>query len=237
MSAEACSRHDDVAAWVLGMVPAAEAQGFREHLDGCAACRANAESFQPAADALALSPAPETPAPDLKTRLLERTVAETSLFRAAEDPSAPAPRASRPRARIAAVAALAAVALLGAGTLLGRSLPEKDDPTAASTVVGMVTPAGGGPRASAAVTTRGPVSQLVLSDLGPPPRGQVYQAWVVRSDRTIPTGSLFSVPKSGDTRVSLPSLEGVRRVIVTAEAPQGSRTPTPPAVAVVVLPN
>jgi hypothetical protein len=77
---------------------------------------------------------------------------------------------------------------------------------------------------------------LILTRLTAPPGGHVYQAWVVRrSSPAAPTGALFSVPRSGDTRIFLPALHNVTEVIVTAEPPRGSATPTLPAIVLVQL--
>jgi len=228
---------DDAAAWVLGMLSAAEAQEFERHLATCSECQEEVRRLEGVTDALALSSPAAPSSPELRHRLLAGTESETALFRAAEDRGPIESPVRRRRPGAAVLAGLAALMLLGAGVLVGRVIPSDDPASRASTVIGMVTPAGGGADARAAVLLRGQTGQLVLTGLAAPPAGRVYQAWVVRSDRIVPTGALFSVPRSGDTKVSLPSLAGVRRVIVTAEGPRGSRTPTPPAIAAVVLPR
>ncbi len=50
-----------------------------------------------------------------------------------------------------------------------------------------------------------------------------------------PTGALFSVPRSGNTQILLPTLHNVTEVIVTAEPPRGSPTPTLPPIILVHL--
>lgn len=68
------------------------------------------------------------------------------------------------------------------------------------------------------------------------PTGHVYQAWVIRrGSPATPTGALFSVPRSGDTQILLPMLHDVTEVIVTAEPPRGSPTPTLPPIVIVQL--
>ena len=77
---------------------------------------------------------------------------------------------------------------------------------------------------------------LILTRLTAPPTRHVYQAWVVRrGSPATPTGALFSVPRSGNTRILLPALHDVTEVIVTAEPPRGSSTPTLPAIVLVQL--
>jgi len=53
----------------------------------------------------------------------------------------------------------------------------------------------------------------------------------------IPTGALFSIPRSGDTKISLPPLRDAELVIVTAERPRGSRKPTRAPLVIVKLPR
>ena len=71
-------------------------------------------------------------------------------------------------------------------------------------------------------------AQLVLRHFPPPPAGKIYEVWLARGRQApTPTGALFSVPASGDSRVALPSdLHGVRLVLVTPEPAGGTRVPT-----------
>jgi hypothetical protein len=51
--------------------------------------------------------------------------------------------------------------------------------------------------------------------------------WLDRGGKTPePTDALFSTRSDGSASVDVPSLEGVRRVMVTDEPNGGSRTPT-----------
>lgn len=224
MTARECPRFDDAAAWVLGMLPAAEAREFAYHLATCALCteevRRHDEPALALADALATAP----PEPALRERLLAGIEAETRLLQAAQAPDeSAAPRSPR---RMAAVAA-AALAVLAGGIVVGRALP-RDDGGAVTTVAGT---------AGASVVRDDDRADLVLRGLTSPPEGRLYQAWIVRDGETVATNRLFSVGPSGDTRISLPSLDHVQKVIVTAEEPDGSLTPTLPAVVEVTLPS
>ncbi len=101
----------------------------------------------------------------------------------------------------------------------------------------VVTRAGGGPDARAAVLIRNDQPRLVLTDIDRPRDGRIYQAWLVRPPSLpVPTGALFSVGGTGDTTIMLPALGGAVRVIVTSEPPRGSTFPTLPPVAAVRLP-
>ena len=234
---EACPLAKDAAGWVMNTLAPEEAAAFERHLPACAEC---AQLVQRLRESVALLQAAATavaPPPDVRDRLMATVREEASLFDAAEaEDGTPAPRR-----RLHPVAlGLAVAALLGVGAVAGVALDADERrvqrPAQVERFRGSVTDGAGGPRAKAAVVMRERVAQLVLSDLAAPPEGRVYQAWVVRRGSSPrPTGTLFSVPRSGDTVVSLPGLEGVERVIVSAEPPQGNRTPTPPPLAEVLI--
>ena len=207
-----------------------EAAAFERHLPGCPACSELVERLQRAAEDI---PPITDPPTAVRSRLMETVRAEASLFAAAQAGDA---RAAERRTPGRLVLGTVAAALLGVGALAGAALDADAPLPQAESYQGSVTAAGGGPRSKAAVVMREGVAQLVLTDLAAPPEGRVYQAWVVkRPSVPTPTGTLFSVPRTGDTVVSLPDLEGVERVIVSAEPPRGSRRPTPPPVAEVLL--
>lgn len=229
---------EEVADWVLGTLPADAAERFAEHLETCETCREEVARLRAGVDVLAEAPPPAAPPADLRAHVIAAVEEEAELFRAAGEAGDPPPAPPRPRrrSRILLLGGVAA-ALLGVGVVTGAVLSNggADDPRPrprpepTRTVAGEVTEDGGGPRARAAVVIRDGTPQLILSNLAPPPGDRVYQAWVVRSGSPpAPTGALFSVPRSGDTRIALPSLRGTERVIVTAEPPRGSRAPTPP---------
>ncbi len=241
MTEEDCAHASQASAWVLGTLSAQAAERFAEHLSTCESCPRLVARLREVVDALPDAIRQETPPAELRARIMSAVEAEADLFRAAEerDPRPDPVRARRwtpTRLRVGAIA----LSLLAVGALAGSTLtPDKRGGRrrpAVRTLTGSVTDAGGAPRAQASVIERHDASQLVLTDIAPPPTGRVYQAWVIgRTSAPIPTGTLFSIPRSGDTKVSLPSLANVERVIVTAEPPRGSRTPTPPPVVVVLL--
>lgn len=233
MSDLSCDRLDDAAAWVLGMLPAEEAAEFEQHVADCPVCREDARRLDETAVGLAVALEPVAPSDDLRAAVIGLAAREAALLQAVA--SSAEPQRPRDRARRAAVA-VAAAGLVAAGFAGGLLAGSGDDP-ATATVVGEVTPAGGGERARATVVRSAGSAQLVLRGVRPAPAGRLYQAWVVRDDgRIVATDRLFSVPPDGDTRISLPPLDGVRRVIVTAEPRTGSDQPTTRAVATIRLP-
>jgi hypothetical protein len=70
---------------------------------------------------------------------------------------------------------------------------------------------------------------LVGRDLPPPPRGRIYQVWLLRPGASAPepTPALFGVSTDGSAEVAVPGdLKGVKQVLVTHEPLGGSRAPT-----------
>ena len=228
------------AAWVLGALPPEEAERFAEHLPNCEKCVPLVQRLRDIVDVLPGSVREEVPPQALRSRIMSAVEAEADLFRAAEeDGPDPGPLAVRRRTPSRWLVSVVALGLVAVGAFVGGTLTSKNrvmQVPAGRTVTGSVTDSGGGPRAQAAVVERNATAELVLTDLAAPPEGKIYQAWVIRRrSAPIPTGTLFSVPRSGDTKVSLPDLDHVERVIVSAEPPRGSRSPTPPPVVVVLL--
>jgi len=233
-----CEHGADAAGWVLGALSPAEAERFAAHLETCESCRAEVarltEACERLADAAALLPPPA----ELRERLMASVQAEASLFNAARtDPAPPEPgrHSGRSRLRVGMlVVTLATLASVIAAIVLlfGHHVSPQAE---SRTVAGKVTPEGGA-RAQAVVQIRAHAATLIVTRLAAPPPGRIYQTWVIRrGSPATPTGALFSVPRSGDTRILLPPLHDVREVIVTAEPPRGSPTPTLPPIVLVQL--
>jgi anti-sigma-K factor RskA len=219
---------DSLGAWLLGALPEDEAAGFKRHLDECAVCREDAVALQVAADALPASVEPRTPPPALKARIMAVVESEAQLLQAAGPESdRPHRRESDRRrglgglfARPALAWGLAALLLVvGAGAgLLGSEALQGGPETIAAQV-------GGGGRATLEVEDGH--GRLVASKLPAPPSGRVYQVWLDKGGKTPePTNALFSTSSDGSASVDVPSLDGVKRVMVTDEPSGGSRTPT-----------
>jgi anti-sigma-K factor RskA len=238
MNAGGCPPDADTAlTWVLGTLGADEAERFRQHLETCPICRADVARFQHVADALADAPAASSPPPAIRDRLLALAEEEAAMSRALDHVDAQPARPAKRRRSITLVGAVLAVAGVMTGLVL-RSEDKGDPSTPPRTLVGTVSDDAGGARARATVVMRGGSAELVLTDLAGPPRGRVYQAWIVRPPAApLPTGALFSIPREGDTRVRLPDLRGAERVIVTAEPPRGSQIPSPPPRVTVLTPR
>jgi hypothetical protein len=210
---------DSLGAWLLGALPEDEADGFREHLAACEACQEDAASLQVAADALPMSAPPRVPPPALKDRIMATVESEASLLSAA-GAQADRPRRERRswRERMSLRPALAiglaalAIGVFGAEALRGGT----------ETVTAQVS--GGG---SAVLEIEDGRGRIVADDLPAPPDGRVYQVWLDRGGPAPePTDALFTTTRDGSASVDVPSLDGVRRVMVTDEPDGGSRSPT-----------
>jgi hypothetical protein len=223
---------DSLGAWMLGALPEDEAEALRSHLEGCAECRAEAESLRVAVDALPASAPPMSPPPELKGRLMAVVEREASLLKAA---GPEADRVKEPRRRrlpalsgltlrpaLATGLVLLLLVVGGGAALLGRTAFDQD----ARTVVARVNPELKGSRASLEVD--GDRARIVGNKLPPPPAGRVYQVWLDRGGKAPePTSALFSTRSDGSASVDVPgSIDGVRAVMVTDEPSGGSSKPT-----------
>lgn len=233
-----CEHNADAAGWVLRSLSPQEAERFAAHLETCASCRADVARLTEASEALLDATPARTPPPELRDRLMAAVHAEASLFNAARDDSYPpepmrsASRSRRPGGVLLATFAtvVTAIAVIVLVTAHNASHQAKT-----RTVIGKVTPKGGA-RARAVVQIGPHTGTLIVTRLAAPPPGRIYQAWVIqRGSPATPTGALFSVPRSGDTRILLPSLHDATEVIITAEPPRGSPTPTLPPIVLVQL--
>ena len=84
-----------------------------------------------------------------------------------------------------------------------------------------------GSPASAQLRVSGGRAELIVRHLPPPPPGRIYEIWLQRAHRLLPTSALFSVTHTGAGEVGVPGdLHGVSAVLVTPEPAGGSQTPT-----------
>jgi anti-sigma-K factor RskA len=230
---------DSTAAYLLGALPDDEVAGFERHLETCAACRRELDELRVAADALPASAPPVTPPAALKTRIMAVVESEAELLSAAGEgadrPAAAATPAPRRRrgwlggllARPAPAAALAALLLLAGG--VGGAVLAGGGSEGARTITALVNRAAA-PDARVSLEVDGDGrGVLVGRDLPPPPRGRIYQVWLLRPGARAPepTPALFGVSTDGSAAVAVPGdLDGVEQVLVTHEPLGGSRAPT-----------
>ena len=222
----------DVGAYLLGALPALEAEVFERHLMRCEACREEVERLRPAVDALPRSVEAFEPPPSLKRSLME--VVETEA--AASGASAAEPR--RPGAgrrerfgwarrglRPQLAAGLAGVALL-AGVAFALAITAGGDDARTVTVTATVDRSRL-PSGSARVQIEDGTAVLRVAGAPQPPPGELYQVWVERDGVIRPAGALFGVDRRGNGSAAVPGeIDGVSRVMVTREVATGVDAPT-----------
>ena len=200
---------EDAAAYALGALEPAEAEAFRRHLAGCAACQKQVAELEQVTGSLADSTVRYEVPKELRRRVL------------GEVRASPKARASRPaRVRRPVVAwggAVAAAAVVIA-------------------IVLVVALSGGGSSTrtiqastgSAELRLEGGRADLIVHRLPALPAGRIYELWVQRGSATpTPTGTLFAVTSSGTAAVGVPGgVSGVSAVMVTREPAGGTPAPT-----------
>ena len=219
------TRWEDFAgAYVLGAMAVAEREEFEAHLSTCAICREEVDELQPAAEALPMASPLIAPPPGLKDRIMAEVEREAELLGAAGAGADRPERTRRERRglgwlsgwRLAPVAA----ALVIAGVLVGSALSGPEQRTISADVE-----AAG---ASAELQVEGDQAKLVAENLPAPPEGKVYEVWLMPedSDTPEPTNVLFTPRGDGSAEAAIPSVDGVRQVLVTDEPHGGLDAPT-----------
>lgn len=229
-----CEERGQVAAYVLSALEEEEARRYREHLQSCAACKADVAGLQPVVDSLPTGVSRVAASAELRERVMAQVRSEADLLKAAgagADRSEPARRwrMSRPQLLVTAVA-------MGVGLLIGTlaiDTGSRSPATRVSTAQLALMP----PGARAVLRQAGTHAELVVSGVSQPPRGKIYELWIARpGDAPQATSALFGVTHSGNASVNVPgSLAGVRQVMVTAEPLGGSAHPTSSPVIVATL--
>jgi anti-sigma-K factor RskA len=199
---------DDVSealpAYALGVLEPEENQAVAHHLETCPHCRAELAPFERVADSLALAPAPSSPPPDLRTRLLASAQAPRPV--AAEISAGPATRPDRsilmvPRWVVWPLAAAAVLMIAGIAVLsvlFAQARNDRDEARSAGYQLAAYLSAGGTATKLLAATTDGkyyghgslvtapnlpPI--VVVGGCSPTKNDRLYRVWVARgNDRT-----------------------------------------------------
>ncbi|HMJ01445.1 MAG TPA: anti-sigma factor [Conexibacter sp.] len=234
---EHCQHADNVAAYLLGALADADRTAFEAHVAGCAHCRQDVADLRIVTDALPLGVTPLAPPPHLRERVMDTVRAEADLLHAT-GPAADRPRPPRRRfgqwfGRPFAIAGAAAALVVGVAVGFGLGNATEDEPATRTVVQVRTVQAEVDPRAApqgaAFIVMRNGVATLRVRGLPQPPRGFVYEVWLLRRGAAAPspTDALFGVSRAdGSGRVALPSVRGVEAVLVTAEPAGGSPAPT-----------
>ena len=214
----------ELPAYLLGALPPAMADECERHLEQCERCRVEARWLAPAVDQLPQSVAAVDPPPHLR----ERVMAEVRKDIGVDGAKAPATRRRlgrlggsglpiglRPLAGLAAVAVL----LLAVGGYAIGNWGSGGEKT--STVV-----AGRPPGVTATVVRSNGGATLQLAGVHPLSHRRVLEAWVRREGRVEPVKALFVPDREGNARTTIDDMRDVEVVMVTAEPPGGSASPT-----------
>jgi len=209
------SVHDLSAAYALDALDDRERREFEAHLDDCASCRTEVDSFRTAAAALAIAdPAPEPP-PELRVRLLDAARAER-----------PNVVPLRPRRSVwapaAALATAVAVAACIWGVVLTNRVSDRDDALAVlSDPSARRLPLAGAGNATLVVRQSG--DAVITGDFRDAPDGKAYEAWII-TDRPHRAGMLGNGGRK--TVVLDGTLPNGATVAITLEREGGVDQPT-----------
>ena len=217
---------DDCAVYVLGALDADEAAEMRVHVESCPRCANEIARLGVVSEALGRAvPALSAPA-EMRRRVLDAV--------AAEPVPAPVTRPARqglrwPTLALRPVMAFGAAFAVGAGLLVG-ALVIAPGSASTRTVTADVASASAWHLAhapTATLRTTGNNGVLVVRGLPAPPRGKIYEVWVERAGKALPTDALFDASSAGGATVAVPgSLQGASAVLVAAERLGGARVPT-----------
>jgi len=245
---------EDVAVYVLGALPEAEAAAVRSHLQTCDECRREYVTLRPAADALGFSAEacadPSSgaivPSRRLKARIIQQVRRDSSQRLSTNIGEL---RAVRPIVWPAYAVAAACLALALITVIFNMSLNEENRQF--ETQLSQL-------NAHASVLTRelvvqrteladlvSPESQrypvtngevikhrtrlyIAMEQMPPPPKGKVYQAWTLHARAAKMVPSVTFVPnRSGVAVVPIPvNAASVVAVAVSLEPEGGSKQPT-----------
>lgn len=218
---------EDIAAYAIGGLDAAEEEAVFAHIEICDHCRSELTHLAPAVGVLAESVEQREPPPALRERLLA-AIAEDAAPAAPEPERrrAPARRFSlgglllRPAAGLAAVA----IAIAGVGGYLIAE-DEQSEPAEETFAVSSPTPEAGG-----TLVVEGSEATMHVHGMPQLEKGGVYQVWVAAGGEVVPSAT-FVPHEDGTATAAVPEAAAdADEVMVTAEPRAGRTSPTLPAV-------
>jgi anti-sigma-K factor RskA len=218
---------DELAAYMLGSLDAAEAATFEQHLASCEHCQARERWLRASVEVLPSSVEQMEPPPALRERLMEIVREEGQAPQDVTRTRPPARRARGLRAWLGSLslrpaAGLAGVAILLAAGIGGYAIG-KDDSSGTSKIAATGTSVA--PQTTGTLVRSGDVGVLRVSNL-PQRRDRVYEVWLVKKGKPIPS-TLFQVGKDGTGAAGIPDgLDDSTQVMVTSEPLGGSSQPT-----------
>ncbi len=214
---------EELPAYALGSLEAAEAAQLEAHLEGCQYCREELQIYEAVAASLAWSVEGADPPDSTRAALLTRVARDREPAAAAE------PRRRIPQLRPAWALLALAVILVGAalGIFLGPSAGPAEPTLRTVQLVG----AEAAPLAAGTliISMDGTHGTLVYDRLSPLGEGQQYQLWLIDPEDQRDSGAVFSVPEDGYGSVYVRSsrpLDEYTSFGITIEPAGGSPGPT-----------
>jgi len=244
---------EELPSYLLGALSPGEKADLEYHLGGCAECQAELRWLEPAREKLVEQVEQVEPSPGMKHRLMAEVEADLRDNPApqaqAETAVVPERKPARTKTsrfgrfdfgqllRPATLGSLAVVLFVGviAGYVVKGGDDESPAPTVAQRIIPM-SPSNVG-RADATLVATGNSGTLKITNLKKLEDGEVYQAWVQKGQSIEPTDSLFTPRKDGTATTSIPDLNGVDVVMVSAEPKGGSEQPTTAPIIAIKMPT
>jgi len=221
---------DLLPAYSLGSLDTEETRRVEEHLAGCLICREESQSFQAAADQLALVAHLSAPSPDLKDRLMRRVQSTRPQPRAeVQVPSRPWFERLLPAWGWASL--FLVLVLAGSNLFLWQRMNQVEyltSPGRMRAVPLTATEPGSPATGFVLISADGGEGALVVDGLPPLGESQQYQLWLIR-DGNRTSGAVFSTDEKnyGGTRIRAPRpLLDYSSVGITIEPTGGSPQPT-----------
>lgn len=223
-------RHDDLAAYALGALPADEARELEAHLAGCEACSERLRWLRPAVDVMPAS-VPQLEAPEgIKRRLMDIVNEDAASAPAgAAGPTAPRSRRWLPspvsfRPALAGLAALTLVLVAVAAGLLIAGGDESNDGSYTANAVDA------GSKATGLVRVESGQGSVSVENLPPTSPGSTYQVWIGHDGQVVPS-STFEIAEDGTGGAEIPDVPPeADQILITREPAGGSETPRGPQV-------
>ena len=213
---------DDLAAYLLGALPADEARALERHIEGCERCRERERWLRSAVDLLPSSVEQIQPPPELRERLMATVRAEAEEAREPRRSDTSERTSLWERLRFGlrpATAALAAVLIVAAG-ITGFVIGGGDDDGEGTMTVIQAQ------KGAASLERRGDEGTLQVERLRPR-TDSVYQVWIARAGRDPESAGVFDVRSDGRGSARIRAgLDTADEVLVTPEPPGGSPQPT-----------
>ncbi len=219
---------DDLPAYLLGSLEPDRAGEVERHLADCEECRADARWLKPAAEQLPETVTRFQPPPELRERIVGQARAEAGRPPLKSRARRPLFRGWRPAAGLATLALVLAV-------VAGYAI--RDGESGGGDTSTTVLTAGKPPGVTARMVGTGDSATLHLANVRQLPPDRVLEAWIQRGGRVTPVRALFVPDKTGNATTTIPDTSGVEVVMVTAEPPGGSESPTATPIVTLEMPQ